>query len=119
MMVVRRMLEQDGYTGLDTGLPLNLVKGGGIDLVLTDVMMPVMKGTELAPRVEAISPQTKVLLMSAYVLSEVTASRRPFLAKPCPRQGRARAVGPAFSPHSVVQKTLPKASCLSPCNQTP
>ncbi len=84
-MVVRKMLEQDGYTVLDTGLPLkalDLVKGGGIDLVLTDVVMPVMKGTELALRVEAISPQTKLLLMSAYVLSEVTASRRPFLAKP-------------------------------------
>src|SRR5260370_15044552 len=84
-VVVRKMLEQDGYTVLDTGLrlkALELVKGGGIDLVLTDVVMPVMKGTELAPQGEAISPQTKVLLMSAYVLSEVTASRRPFLAKP-------------------------------------
>jgi CheY-like chemotaxis protein len=79
------MLERDGYTVVDTGLPLkalDLVKGGGIDLVLTDVVMPVMKGTEPAARVEAISPHTKVLLMSAYVLSEVTASRRPFLAKP-------------------------------------
>jgi two-component system, cell cycle sensor histidine kinase and response regulator CckA len=84
-VVVRKMLELEGYTVLDTGLPLkalDLVKGGGIDLVLTDVVMPVMKGTELAPHVEAISPQTKVLLMSAYVLSEVSASRRPFLAKP-------------------------------------
>jgi two-component system, cell cycle sensor histidine kinase and response regulator CckA len=93
-VVVRKMLEQDGYTVLDTGLPLkalDLVKGGGIDLVLTDVVMPVMKGTELAPQVEAISPHTKVLLMSAYVLSEVTASRRPFLAKP-------------FTPSALAQK---------------
>lgn len=84
-LVVRRMLEREGYTVVDTRYPLKaleLARGGRIHLVLTDVVMPVMKGTELALQVEAISPQTKVLLMSAYMLSEVTASGRPFIAKP-------------------------------------
>jgi CheY-like chemotaxis protein len=51
-------------------------------LSLTDVVMPLMKGTELARRLQALSRSTKVLLMSAYTLSEVAASGYGFIAKP-------------------------------------
>ncbi len=37
-----------------------------IDLVLTDVVMPGMKGRELVNRLEKIRPSLKVLYMSAY-----------------------------------------------------
>jgi DNA-binding NtrC family response regulator len=50
--------------------------------MLTDVVMPLMKGMELAQRLHARSPWTKVLLISAYKVSDVTASGLPFIAKP-------------------------------------
>jgi two-component system, cell cycle sensor histidine kinase and response regulator CckA len=37
-----------------------------IDLLLTDIIMPKMNGTELADRVQAIRPELKVLFMSGY-----------------------------------------------------
>ncbi|HKW92910.1 MAG TPA: response regulator [Methylomirabilota bacterium] len=53
-----------------------------IHLLLTDVVMPMMRGTELADRIQAISPATKVLLMSGYQTSDIAPSGRPFMAKP-------------------------------------
>lgn len=44
--------------------------------------MPLMKGPELATKLLAMSPSTKVLLMSAYPMSEVAVSGRAFLSKP-------------------------------------
>ena len=78
-------LESFGYHVLETGDPLKaiqLVKAQPVDLLLTDVIMPLMKGTDLADRVQGVSPRTKVVLMSGYMTSDVAPSGRPFLAKP-------------------------------------
>jgi len=83
-VVARGMLETKGYTVLDTGDPqmaLHWVKSGVcFHLLLVDVVMARMKGTELANRLKTLSPQTKVLLMSGYVVSGVAGY--PFIAKP-------------------------------------
>lgn len=42
-----------------------------IDLVITDVVMPEMKGTDLRNRLEAIRPGIKVLFMSGYASSVI------------------------------------------------
>jgi CheY-like chemotaxis protein len=79
--VVRKMLEAKGYTVLDAGDPqqaLRLATQQPVHLLLTDVVMPLLRGTELAQRFQAVSPWTKVLLMSAYKISEITASVYPF-----------------------------------------
>jgi CheY-like chemotaxis protein len=44
---------------------------GGIDLLFTDVVMPHMSGKELADRMGALCPQTKVLFASAYTESAI------------------------------------------------
>jgi two-component system, cell cycle sensor histidine kinase and response regulator CckA len=73
------------YVVLETGDPqraIRIAREQPIDLLLTDVVMPLMKGTELADRVQAVSPTTKVLLMSGYHTADITPSGRAFMAKP-------------------------------------
>jgi CheY-like chemotaxis protein len=83
--LVRQMLEAQGYVVLDAGDPhqaLRIASQQPVDLLLTDVVMPRMRGTELALRLQALSPSAKVLLMSAYKIAEITASGHPFIPKP-------------------------------------
>ena len=83
--VVRQMLTGAGYLVLDAEDPNQALRLAGqqhVDLLLTDVVMPLMRGTELAQRLLAVVPSAKVLLMSAYKVAEITASGHPFLAKP-------------------------------------
>ena len=83
--VVRSMLTAKGYTVLETGDPQQAIRMAtqqAIHLLISDVVMPLMKGTELAKRVQEVSPWTKVLLMSAFKVAEITASGLPFIPKP-------------------------------------
>jgi PAS domain S-box-containing protein len=67
-MLLRRL----GYTVLAKAngieaLSLETQRAGGrVDLLLTDVVMPHMSGRELADRVRALYPHTKILFTSAY-----------------------------------------------------
>jgi CheY-like chemotaxis protein len=58
-----RVLSADGGT---TALELAARHRGGIDLLLTDVIMPGMLGKELAERLLAADPRVRVLFMSGY-----------------------------------------------------
>jgi CheY-like chemotaxis protein len=65
------MLREMGYTILVANSPqeaLALCKETGtpIDLLITDVVMPEMKGPELREKVRALRPGIKVLFMSGY-----------------------------------------------------
>jgi PAS domain S-box-containing protein len=69
--ISQTMLEQQGYTVLIAASPveaLEVVKkqAQGIDLLMTDVIMPVMNGRELAKKLEPSHPDLKVLYMSGY-----------------------------------------------------
>ena len=71
-MFVQRVLEETGYEVLvacDGQEALEIVEGleAPLDLVLTDVVMPRMKGPELAERLSTIAPQTALMYMSGYI----------------------------------------------------
>jgi PAS domain S-box-containing protein len=101
---VRRLsseiLKTCGYTVLETGEPLEALvigeqRNGTIDLLLTDMVMPGMRGSELAARLETTNPKLRVLCMSGYADAMIAAAAnepaRPFLQKP-------------FTPHDLASK---------------
>jgi signal transduction histidine kinase len=70
-LLVTETLEQLGYTVLEAtdgyeALAIIERRKGDIELLLTDVIMPLMNGHELATRLESILPAAKVLYMSGY-----------------------------------------------------
>jgi two-component system, cell cycle sensor histidine kinase and response regulator CckA len=73
-----------------------LAGGGPVDLVVTDVVMPGMGGSELASQVEVLRPGTRVLYVSGFTQDAtlrhgVTGDGLEFLAKPfTPEKLRAR-----------------------------
>jgi len=69
--MLRRQLSDHGHTVLeaaDGAEALHLVRrrNGAVDLILSDVVMPQMNGTELATRIGAEFPDVPVILMSAF-----------------------------------------------------
>jgi PAS domain S-box-containing protein len=105
-----RALRKKGYTVLETSNgeeALRTVRehSGNIHLVISDLVMPVMGGAELIPRLRSEHPEICVLVISGYSdhtgLAQCAAANAPFLQKP-------------FTPDalcSAVKRTL--NDCLS------
>ena len=69
--MTRMLLELKGYTVVEASNAANAIQfmeshKGSIEMVLTDVAMPGMKGGELVERLVKLRPDIKVLYMSAY-----------------------------------------------------
>ena len=69
--LIVRQLRSDGYKVLEAGygmeaLDVARISPDPIDLVLSDIRMPGMLGTELAQRLVAEHPDVRVVLMSAH-----------------------------------------------------
>jgi PAS domain S-box-containing protein len=98
----RLALEGAGYTVLEAGHGGEAVRvarshDGPIDLLVSDVVMPVMGGRLLAERLVAERPDLKVLFMSGYtddavVRHGVLEAEMAFLQKPFTPQALARKV---------------------------
>jgi PAS domain S-box-containing protein len=71
------LLGRWGYTvlaaanGVEAMVLVHQPGRGHIDLLFTDVVMPQMSGNELADRIRALHPQTKILFASAYTESAI------------------------------------------------
>ena len=90
--LLRRELTERGHTVLeaaDGAEALHLVRrrNGAVDLILSDVVMPQMNGTELATHIGVEFPDVPVILMSAFTPAGVARvgvgeSLVPVLQKP-------------------------------------
>jgi PAS domain S-box-containing protein len=101
-MLTKVILEQCGYTVLDSGEPaeaLRIAEGheGPLPLMITDVVMPGFTGRVLAERLTVNRPETKVLFTSGYADDETAkygmlGADNAFLEKPFTRDDLVRKV---------------------------
>jgi DNA-binding NtrC family response regulator len=86
---VRRILEHYGYRVLEASsaeqaLSIGKLHDREVHLLITDVIMPEMRGPELARRLRALRPELRVLYISGYTGSVPleSSSNVWFLQKP-------------------------------------
>jgi two-component system cell cycle sensor histidine kinase/response regulator CckA len=75
------IVAENGAKGLDTFL----AEPDAIDLVLADVIMPVMDGITMVREIRKVRPDISVLFMSAYpekVVNAVNGPKFPLIRKP-------------------------------------
>jgi len=101
-LLVSRSLTARGYTVIAVDDPIQALelckqKAAEIDLLIADVVLPHIKGPELASRVTALNPSARVLYVSGYGEEEVRRSEllrngAAFLQKPFSTHDLARRV---------------------------
>jgi PAS domain S-box-containing protein len=101
--MMRRFLEDCGYTVLDSGSPADALRiasehVGPLPLMITDMEMPGFSGAVLAARVTALRPETKVLYTSGYFSQSAIEEGRltengAFLEKPFTLDALVRKIG--------------------------
>ncbi len=107
---LRRILEKEGYeveeaaSGKDA---LDQLRAHSTALLLTDLKMPGMDGVELLRACAVVSPDTEVVLMTAYGTVETAVESMKegaydFLTKPLKRHDLLRAVRKALEKRSLV-----------------
>jgi two-component system response regulator PilR (NtrC family) len=67
------LLEREGYLSEQAGSAeeaLKLLESGSFELVISDVSMPGLSGLELLERIKQLTPETAVLLITAYTTAE-------------------------------------------------
>ena len=99
----RTWMARDGAEALETARVHNP------EVILTDLVMPRMSGTELLKAVKAVSPESEVILMTAYgtVENAVEAMREgayDFLAKPVKRSNVVATVRRALEKHALIHE---------------
>ena len=96
--LAREALELYGYRVICAAAPDEALALGDdvhYDLLLTDIVMPQMRGSELAQRIGELRPGVKTLFMSGYSAGEALFGEDqplPFLPKPFSVEALARAV---------------------------
>lgn len=79
-------LRKDGYFVIEASNGAEALtaveEAGRVDLVVTDVVMPVMKGTELAQRLREKYPTLRFIFVSGYVVHDELGPNAELLQKP-------------------------------------
>ena len=107
---VRGALEPLGYVVLATVDPHEAIRmgkdrPGDIDLLLVDVVMPLMDGRKLAQRLRTLRPKLKIMCMSGYGLAELEETGWPFLVKPFSMDELAQMVASALRDVALTEPT--------------
>ncbi len=109
-VLARKMLSSCGYTVLESSSAFEALEIArsevNIDLLLTDVVMPEMSGSELAAKIQEIRPEMRVLFMSGYTDDVVIRHGMlkegcTFLQKPFTANSLARKVREALASDRV------------------
>jgi CheY-like chemotaxis protein len=84
---VQSALESEGYLVRVTADPheaIRMAKRGSseVDLLLVDVVMPLMDGRELVHRMRTLRPNLKVMFMSGYEMAGLRDMGWPIISKP-------------------------------------
>jgi PAS domain S-box-containing protein len=105
--LIVKILQGHGYEVLQAGggdeaIRIFKERSGRIDLLITDVVMPQMKGPELAVHLKGLNDGMKVLFISGYTDPKITdaaelSSGSFYLQKPFQQDALARAVRDALS----------------------
>ena len=73
LLLMQSLLKTNGYTVVtakDGASAIELVRGGGIDIAVTDLRMQPMDGMSLFKEIHAIAPDMPVILLTAYASVE-------------------------------------------------
>jgi CheY-like chemotaxis protein len=108
--VLQAVLEHAGYNVVpaadgNTALRLSQERGGGIDLLLTDLVLPGINGVDLIRLIQAQSPRTKVMLLSGQIKETLLREERldiPFLAKPVTNDILVKAIREILRGHNAA-----------------
>jgi DNA-binding NtrC family response regulator len=71
----KKILEMEGYevdTFTNSVLALEAIRKNQYDLIITDLMMEEVSGMDILREVNLRSPQTKVIMLTAYATLEAT-----------------------------------------------
>lgn len=100
--IARRVLEREGFEVLEAGSAPDALRvagevAGRIALILSDVVLPGMTGTDLCIALRGVQPQVPILFMSGYAEEDVqervgTMDAAGFVAKPFTPRSLAEAV---------------------------
>jgi two-component system NtrC family response regulator len=114
LTILTAILEEEGFevlTALSGQEALDIRKTSDVDLVLTDMKMPVMDGIELLEHIKAIDPELPVVMMTAHgtVDKAVEAMQKgaySYILKPFDNERLIIYVKKAISVYQVIKSHL-------------
>ena len=102
--VVELMLDGEGYRVLlaarpEQALELAAENEDPIDVLVTDLSLPQMSGTELADRLKDRVPEMEVLVLSGHPPDAIHGSRHAYLQKPFSDTSLLQTIRLLLEPH--------------------
>ena len=100
------ILKNNGFSVIEAesaheGLSIFRERRGQVDLILTDVVMPSMTGTEMAEEILRMDPSMPVILMTGSAFAADLPASLPVLTKPFTMQALVETVKSSLSPATL------------------